>query len=44
VTNSEKYAGMGKLIRFERKDNTINVIDFESNELKIANENNIELR
>ncbi|MEY4902400.1 MAG: hypothetical protein RLZZ292_215 [Bacteroidota bacterium] len=44
VTNSEKYAGMGKLIRFERKDNTIKVIDFESNELKIANENNIELR
>ncbi len=44
VTNCEKYADMGKLIRFERKNNTIKVVDFSSNELKIATENNIELR
>jgi AAA15 family ATPase/GTPase len=44
VTNLEKYKNLGTLIRLEKIDKTIKIVDFHSEDLRIANENDIDLR
>ena len=44
VTNSKKYKNLGTLIKLEKINKEIKVIDFQSEELRIANENDIDLR
>jgi AAA15 family ATPase/GTPase len=44
VTNSKNYKNLGQLIRLERVNDSIKVVEFHSDELRIANENDIDLR
>jgi AAA15 family ATPase/GTPase len=44
VTNSKKYKNLGQLIRLEKIKNDIQIVDFQSEDLRIANENDIDLR
>ena len=44
VTNLKKYKNLGSLIRLEKVTTGIKVVDFQSDELRIANENDIDLR
>lgn len=44
VTNSKKYKNLGTLIKLEKINKEIKVVDFQSDELRIANENDIDLR
>ena len=40
----KKYKNLGSLIRLEKVTTGIKVVDFQSDELRIANENDIDLR
>jgi AAA15 family ATPase/GTPase len=44
VTNSKKYKNLGQLIRLEKIKNDIKIVGFQSEDLRIANENDIDLR
>ena len=44
VLNSENYAPLGKLIRLENDNGIIKQVEFDSKELKIATDQNIETR
>lgn len=44
VTNATKYKNLGQLIRLERTSTGIKAVDFQSDELRIANENDIDIR
>jgi AAA15 family ATPase/GTPase len=44
VTNADEYKNLGKLIKLEKVNTEIKAVDFNSNELNIAENQNIELR
>jgi len=44
VTNSKEYKNLGKLIKLEKVNKEIKAVDFNSKELSIAENQNIELR
>jgi AAA15 family ATPase/GTPase len=44
VTNSKNHKNLGQLIRLEKTNTGIKAIDFQSEELRIANENDIDIR
>ena len=44
IINSSSNKIEGKLIRLENKNNSIRQIEFDANELKIATDNDIEIR